>query len=241
MKRRMPNPFLLLLRLEGPLQAWGLRARWDVRDSGDEPSKSALIGLLGCALGYPAADPRLEDLDRRLTLGIRVEHPGRALVDYQTITGILPQADGGAKGSEENPSTIISPRTYLQDAAFLAILSGEAELLRRCAAALLRPHWPVYLGRKACPPTRPVFECLTDSYGSLEDALRSCPWNWEGKCESGGHPEWLQCSLEDPEGTAVRPDRLRINPARMYDNRHVRVFRAAFPGVKEEMPCTSLG
>ncbi|MFW9879088.1 MAG: CRISPR-associated protein Cas5, partial [Candidatus Thorarchaeota archaeon] len=34
------NPTLLVLRLEGPLQSWGLRARWDYRDTSTEPSKS---------------------------------------------------------------------------------------------------------------------------------------------------------------------------------------------------------
>ena len=41
---------ILLLRLEGPLQSWGGRARWDVRDTGRIPTKSGIVGLLGCAL-----------------------------------------------------------------------------------------------------------------------------------------------------------------------------------------------
>ncbi|RLI63234.1 MAG: type I-E CRISPR-associated protein Cas5/CasD, partial [Promethearchaeia archaeon] len=28
------------MRLEGPLQSWGLESRWDMRDTGTEPSKS---------------------------------------------------------------------------------------------------------------------------------------------------------------------------------------------------------
>jgi CRISPR system Cascade subunit CasD len=44
----------LFLRLEGPLQSWGERARWDVRDTAPEPTKSGVIGLLACALGLSA-------------------------------------------------------------------------------------------------------------------------------------------------------------------------------------------
>ena len=44
----MGNP-ILLLRLEAPLQSWGTRSRWDVRDTATEPTKSGIIGLLGCA------------------------------------------------------------------------------------------------------------------------------------------------------------------------------------------------
>ena len=43
---------ILFLRLEGPLQSWGIRSRWDVRETQPEPTKSGVIGLLGCALGY---------------------------------------------------------------------------------------------------------------------------------------------------------------------------------------------
>lgn len=215
----------MLLRLEGPLQSWGLRSRWDVRDTGDEPSKSGIVGLLGCALGYPQYDPRLEELDRQLTLAIRVEHRGRRMVDYQTVTGLLPTADGKAKAG-----TIVSPREYLQDAAFLAILAGPLEVLERCRDALVHPRWPVYLGRKSCPPTRPVFAGLVTEYDSLEDALRRHPWDWYGRAADTEEPDELWCVLECADGTALRPDRAQANPARMYAARAVTEFPVPFPG-----------
>src|SRR5579859_3193440 len=117
---------ILLLRLEGPLQSWGSRARWDVRDTQTEPTKSGIVGLLGCALGYPMGDARLEtELDAGFRFGVRVENPGSVLEDYQTITDFLPTADGRYKHSGiavstslerlrsdpgATPSTIISPR-----------------------------------------------------------------------------------------------------------------------------------
>jgi CRISPR system Cascade subunit CasD len=235
----MANLPLLLLRLEGPLQSWGLRARWDHRDSGSEPSKSGLIGLLGCALGYSMYDPRLEELDRQLTLGVRVENAGKPLRDFQTVTGVLPKADGGVKGRADDPSTIISPRTYLQDAAFLAVFGGPEELLKRCHEALITPRWPVYLGRKSCPPSRPVLEGLTYDYDSLRELLKSYPWSWEGVAVLKKIPSQLRCVIEDQAGEALRPDRIRTNPARMYDNRKVSVFRVNFPGIKEVSQCTS--
>lgn len=231
---------VLCLRLEGPLQSWGLRARWDVRDSGDEPSKSGIIGLLGCALGYPVYDKRLEELDRELVMGVRVESEGRKLVDYQTVTGVLPTGAGGVKGSADEPSTIISPRAYLQDAAFLVVLGGPEGTLTRCRAALLAPKWPLYLGRKSCPPTRPVFEAYIDTYMGLEDVLRRYPWDWAGRVALKATPDSLRCILEDPAGEAYRPDRIRTNPARMYENRRVRIFQVEFPGAAEEgVTCTS--
>ena len=41
---------VLLLRLAGPMQAWGTQSRFTVRDTGLEPSKSGVIGLLCAAL-----------------------------------------------------------------------------------------------------------------------------------------------------------------------------------------------
>ena len=42
---------ILVLRLEGPLQSWGENAKWDFRDSSTMPTKSGIVGLLGCAMG----------------------------------------------------------------------------------------------------------------------------------------------------------------------------------------------
>lgn len=234
----MPRPLLLLLRLEGPLQSWGARSRWDVRDSADEPTKSGIIGLLGCAMGIPIGDRRLQDeLDASLCLGVRTESPGLPMVDYQTITGMLPKAEGGFKGSPDDPSTIISPRTYLQDAAFLVVLAGPDDLLRRCDGALLAPCWPIYLGRKCCVPTRPVHDELTDRYQDPEDALRKHPWSCLWMQQRNLLPEGrLICSIEDPTGPSQRCDAVRINPARMYGFRNLRMFKVD-PPIQEAAQC----
>ncbi|MHB0979853.1 MAG: type I-E CRISPR-associated protein Cas5/CasD [Thermoleophilia bacterium] len=233
----MPE-LLLLLRLEGPLQSWGLRARWDVRDTADEPSKSGIIGLLGCALGYPVGDRRLETLEKQTRLAVRVEREGTRLVDFHTVTGVLPRADGGFKGNAEDPATILSSRSYLEDAAFLAVVAGPVALLEKCADALRTPAWPIYLGRKSCPPSRPVFEGITRDYGSVREAVSSCPWGFEASDDSV--PERLRCVLEDPEcGHATRTDALRSNPARMYGERRVSVFWVDTPKDKEVDPCSS--
>jgi CRISPR system Cascade subunit CasD len=212
-----------MLRLEGPLQSWGLRSRWDQRDTGPEPSKSGVIGLLGCALGLARGNPELEKLDAELSFAIRLDRPGSVMVDFQTITGLLLQADGEFKGTPDNPATITSPRAYIQDAAFLAILSGPSKTLRRCRDALISPYWPIYLGRKACPPSRPVLDALTDKFGDMEQALCEWPWspfavNLAGKSP----PKTLEAFVEDPRGGSRRPDAIRVNPARMYGERRAR-------------------
>lgn len=218
---------LLILRLEGPLQSWGLRARWDVRDTGDEPSKSGVIGLLGCALGYGNGDERLRQLSEELTMGVRVERQGSKMVDFQTVSGMMMAASGKVRGQPDDPLTIVSPRTYLQDAGFLVALGGPSDILKQCAAALQSPRWPFYLGRKACIPSRPIFEELTNQYQSLQDTLTSYPW--EALYDGEPAPARLRCILEDEEGTHFRPDGPMANLARMYQYRAVRVFWIACP------------
>ncbi|MBV9865238.1 MAG: type I-E CRISPR-associated protein Cas5/CasD [Abitibacteriaceae bacterium] len=243
---------ILLLRLEGPLQAWGVRSRWDVRDTGTEPTKSGIIGLLGCALGYPMHDPRLEsELNAGLRFGVRVEHPGTVTVDYQTITDYLPTAAGqyksrgGVKSWDaiqregDLPATIISPRAYLEDAAFLVALEERPAfygLVARCAQALQAPQWPLFLGRKACIPTRPIFEGCVTTYDGLEDALAQHPWEWLGACHGRRKykPADLVAYIEDETGDLLRQDAIRINAARTYDFRPVR--RASFKPVPPPDP-----
>lgn len=244
----MTNP-ILLLRLEGPLQSWGTRARWDVRDTAPEPTKSGVVGLLGCALGCERGDPLLETLDAALRFGVRVEAPGRVLEDFQTITDFLPTAGGefkvmgGTKSAaalrttpDVKPATIISPRFYLEDAAFLVALAARDDapsgLLTRCADALHSPRWTLFLGRKCCVASRPILDTLTDDYADLEDALRRHPWSWLG---DQGRPRapWpsanLTAYIEDPDGPLVRQDAVRLNAARVYGFRPARALTVPFP------------
>jgi len=233
---------ILLLRLEGPLQSWGARSRWDVRDTQPEPTKSGVVGLLGCALGLARGDAGLEELDAALRMGVRVEASGRVREDFHTVTDFLPTAagdfkvSGGTKSAQAlradpnaRPATIISPRFYLEDAAFLVALAAPGEggdLLARCAAALRRPRWPLFLGRRACPATRPILDALSEDYADLEDALRHHRWSW---LSGSGRPRLppdlgrtLDAYMEDPAGDLTRQDALRLNAARAYGFRQVR-------------------
>lgn len=142
----------LLLRLQGPLQSWGTTSRFDERDTQLEPSKSGVVGLLCAALGRDRREP-VDDL-AALCMGVRVDREGVPMRDYQTATGVL--IAGSAKADEGR--TVVSPRFYLADAAFLVGLEGEDEaLLQRLHQALRQPVWPLALGRKSFVPSCPVW------------------------------------------------------------------------------------
>ena len=223
----MTNPTLLTLRLEGPLQSWGLRSKWDYRDTGREPSKSGIIGILGCALGYPRNDKRLEEeLNKSLRIGVREELQGNITMDYHIIRGKKLKADGSMF---KNTHSIVTRRYYLEDSAFLVVILGPEELLKKCVMALKDPIWVTYLGRKSCPPTRPIYEDLTNKYASIDNALKYIPWDPEVKIRDP--PLKLRCILEDINGTLTRLDNFRVNPSRSYEFRRVTEYWIQTPKI----------
>lgn len=148
-------PHVLLLRLVAPMQSWGVASRFSRRDTGKEPSKSGVIGLLCAALGIgrDAANTDNQQFAQltKLKMGVRVNRRGVLQSDYHTAQNIV-KADGGIKETE------LSTRFYLSDADFLVGLEGDdPEFLQSLQDALENPKWQIFLGRKAFVPSLPVF------------------------------------------------------------------------------------
>jgi CRISPR-associated protein Cas5/CasD subtype I-E len=179
---------VLFLRLEGPLQSWGDEARWSVRRTRGEPTKSGVIGIIGAALGLgwnEEDDREIERLGRQLRLGVREDRAGTLVRDYHTVVGGVLSAEGKIKinAATREPETVVSERYYLSDACFLVALAGPAELLVSIRGALQDPVWPPYLGRKSCPASLPLWPAVPGhpsggEYPSLAAALsiESVPW-----------------------------------------------------------------
>ena len=187
---------VLLLRLAGPMQSWGTQSRFSIRETGLEPSKSGVIGLLCAALGRPRHES-LTDL-AALRMGVRVDREGRLAYDFHTAQNVL-KAAGGLKDTEP------SRRYYLADARFLVGLeSSETDLLRSLYTALADPVWPLYLGRKAFVPSEPVWLPDGMADGSLLDTLQAYPRLVEPR--RGEQTEKVRLVLEDAGGVEARAD-----------------------------------
>ncbi|WP_421212082.1 type I-E CRISPR-associated protein Cas5/CasD [Aeromonas enteropelogenes] len=181
----------LLLRLQGPIQSWGTTSRFDERDTRTEPSKSGVLGLICAALGRDRCEP-VDDL-AALKMGVRVDKEGVVLRDYQTATGII-----NAAGKVDMKRTVVSPRYYLSDAAFLVGFEGDESLLAQIHQALKTPHWSLRLGRKGCFPSPPVYlpDGLRDS--DLLAGLRDYP-----ELIKGAGQQVRRLLLEAAEGTIL--------------------------------------
>lgn len=215
------NDDTVLLRLAGPMQSWGTGSRFQIRRTDPYPSKSGVIGLLLCAMGVrredaPAELPELASL----AMGVRVDMPGTVGWDYHTAGGGhdrgeqraigIRSADGKIKRTSTTklPETLLSRREYLWDASFLVALRGDPASVARVADALDRPVWPVFLGRKCCIPSEPVF-VRTGRHDSLNAALSSLPWTPMVAGRGGftsSAPKRLDCYVECAAGEPARPD-----------------------------------
>ena len=159
----------LILRLDGPMQAWGTHTFEDFRPSNLFPTRSGLLGLLGACLGIDRSDRAgLEQLAQSVEFTVRADRAVRRpdaeqlmlkaavkLPDYHTVLAAR-KVDGSA-----NKNAVESRREYLFDAAFTVAI-GEKQnapvTLIAIADALLRPCFTPVLGRRSCPITRPLFD-----------------------------------------------------------------------------------
>ncbi|MBB1244328.1 type I-E CRISPR-associated protein Cas5/CasD, partial [Streptomyces durbertensis] len=140
---------VLLIRLAGPLQAWGERGAFNYRETRPEPTKSGVLGLLAAAEGRDRGADILDLVE--LDFGVRIDRPGSPLRDYHTVSdyrgNALPSAAVNAKGVQRPTSpakhTHVTHRTYLQDAVFLAAVRGPAALLTTLHHALSHPAYPL--------------------------------------------------------------------------------------------------
>lgn len=208
----------LALQLAGPLQSWGASARFSRRTTEPAPTKSGVIGLLAAALGRERSDD-LSDL-ASLRFGVRIDQAGTRIRDYQT-----------AHHPDTGSAMPVSERFYLADAVFVAAVEGDGTLIDSLHQALREPVFLPYLGRRSCPPARPV-DLGVFVGQSLEEVLKRVPWRageWQQR-RRRGEPEVKLHTLTEPAQGNIPSDALRDQPL-SFDPKHRRYALRGFqPG-----------
>lgn len=165
----------LILQLDGVLQAWGDHSFEDYRPTVGFPTRSGLLGLLAACLGVDRDDSAaLTALNDSIWFTVRAEHrsrnaPTQRLSDFHTIRNAR-KVD--IRKSSAYP--VVSRREYLCDAVFSVAIEEAPKAaypLERIAAALQRPVFTPFLGRRSCPLSRPLLAAQIDAE-SPADALR---------------------------------------------------------------------
>ncbi|MFQ3191521.1 MAG: CRISPR system Cascade subunit CasD [Paraglaciecola sp.] len=161
----------LVFRLYGPLASWGQAAVGGDRPSGMQPTRSAILGLLGAALGIKRDESeRLVALQKSVKIAVKQTVPSSLLRDYHTAQ--VPSASKKftyhtrkSELSEPNfkLNTILSSRDYRCDGLWIVAISLNKEAkyhLPQLQQALLKPTYCLSLGRKSCPPALPLMPTL---------------------------------------------------------------------------------
>ncbi len=156
----------LALRLAGPLQSWGFDSQYNRRNTALMPTKSGIAGMCCAAMGFLRGSQEekkfLEEYRKLKMTAIEIprklnkELSLRRMQDYHTVQNTR-RANGGI-----NNDCVLTYRQYLNDASFGVILAGDKSMLGKIAEALKNPIWGIWLGRKTCIPSMPVFAGLEE-------------------------------------------------------------------------------
>ncbi len=165
-------PSFLTFTLAAPLASFGGVAVGERRASHDRPAKSAVLGLLAAALGIQRNQNEAHTaLARELLCAVRIENmrvrsPRRLLMDYHTVQ--TPPRGHNQRfatrrdevADKQKLGTILSYREYRSDCSFSIALWPRVSPMRssldELAAALRKPIFMLYAGRKACPLMLPM-------------------------------------------------------------------------------------
>ncbi len=173
----------LVFQLQAPLSSWGEPAVGEYRGTAEGPTHSAMVGLLGAALGLDRADESAHaTLRDAYGLAVAILSTGSLLRDYQTAQVPSRSALKGRPHATRRQElqvprhdlgTILSTRDYRQNAASLVALQPRTgascgHAVEALAEALCRPKFTLYLGRKSCAPAAPLWPQVIEAASAWE-------------------------------------------------------------------------
>lgn len=177
---------VLLLTLQAPLMSFGAPMIDHYGVIQPYPASSLLTGMMANALGWRHHETdKLNRLQQRMQYACRQDRAGSKMRDYQTADlGQDFMLDTHAwttrgkveerKGGPASKGTHIRLRDYFADARHTIALTltpeTENPTLEALAEALKFPERPLFIGRKNCLPSAPVFAGLAEA-ANLVDAL----------------------------------------------------------------------
>ena len=178
----------LVMRLEAPLMAFGGETIDNYGVIRRFPSASMLTGLLANALGWHRSDAeRHQHLQDRLVFAARIDREpagGMRLTDFQTAqlgasdTGWTTrgQPEGRAGGANTYNAPHLRYRDYFADMRVTVALRLEPDdspTLDDLMSALEEPSRPLFIGRKPCLPSSPMFVDFAEGDMSLHALMAS--------------------------------------------------------------------
>lgn len=169
----------LVFRLYGPMASWGEAAVGGDRPTAIAPTRSALLGLVGAALGIKRENEiELDNLQASIAIAVKQCVPTSLMRDYHTTqvpshSNKVIHRTRSSELSENKLNTILSSRDYRCDGLWIVAVSLKDSgviTLDRMKNALRKPVYTLSLGRKSCPLAAPLSPQLV-STETIKDAL----------------------------------------------------------------------
>ncbi len=143
-----------------PLASWSQTGA-ALRPTDFVPTWSAIVGLLGAALGWSREDRRLDRLAADYAMAVRVDAAGERIEDYHTVQSPEKSQAGAMRArtrqdelSVRDVHTTITRREYVSGAAYtvlvLATVDAPVATPAQLAEGLAHPVFPLYAGRRTC-------------------------------------------------------------------------------------------
>lgn len=170
---------VLLLKLRGPMISFGAPMIDEYGFTHPHPTQSMITGLTANALGIDRSETAyLTRLQNSIIYACREDKTGRKMTDFQTVDLGQPHLLAKGKtntsawraktrgvhfrGGGSSDGTHIRYRDYWADALYTVALISEDDVLNtvRIAHAFKAPERPLFIGRKCCVPSRPIFHKL---------------------------------------------------------------------------------
>lgn len=157
---------IITLRLNGALQSWGYNSDFSYRNTGLFPTKSAVLGLCCAAKGLSRGSKEeryfLESMcDCKMTAivipRIRQGRDKQWPINVRRIEDFHTVENTKTASGKISSNAVITYRQYICDADFLVLLEVPRGMADDLEDDLSDPTWGIWLGRKSCIPSAPVF------------------------------------------------------------------------------------
>lgn len=144
-----------------PMVSWGTGGN-SIVPTMTVPTWSAIVGLMGAALGIARDDDALTGLANDYALAVRVDQRGVRSADYHTVQSpsanqaraIRPRTRSQELDYVDDLNTTITRREYVHDARYrlfvVQVVPSPAIALDAIVGALRDPVYPLYAGRRSC-------------------------------------------------------------------------------------------
>ena len=224
---------VLYLRLYGPLKSWGSNSIFWRRTTELHPTKSGVIGLIFCALGLEGAQSKaLHEWSNTSQVVYEIgENETDTIEDFHMVGNgyseddpweleCIPKKSNGQKA--QNGGVRLTRRKYLQDAKFAVLQEIPEGWETEIIEGFRNPRWDIYLGRKSCVPSIPVFAGVYPTFDEAENKLRSEIESYFDEKKIKG--VWKEVDSTALGATLINDVPLEFGLRKKYGTRYIKYF-----------------